>query len=253
MGRITRYPLTFQPILSSPCHGLSDKSYLINRNYTSRNSLHTLIQMLINPELINLTSEHDRYLNAQRNFSSDDKTQIITSNINSYLAIKSHLPDNCKSILDIGCGLGFMDLCLFEHYNKNEEIHFNLFDKTEFPEKIHFGYKNKASFYNDLNLSRKILSDYGILNSKITTVEATNENLQKMESIDLIISCIAWGFHFPVSTYVQEVYDLMNEKSVLIIDVRDGTGGIEELSKLFNVEIISQKKVTLRVCCKKKS
>ncbi len=208
---------------------------------------------MLNPELINLNSEHDRYLNAQRNHTSDNKKQVVESNINSYLAIKNHLPDNCKSILDIGCGLGFMDLCLFEHYDKNEEIHFNLFDKTEFPEKIHFGFKKTASFYNDLNLSKKVLTDYGILDSKVTTIEATNENLQKLQNIDLIISCIAWGFHFPVSTYVQEVSELMNEKSVLILDIRDDTGGIEELSKFFDVEIISQVKITLRVCCKKKS
>ena len=47
--------------------------------------------------------------------------------------------------------------------------------------------------------------------------------------------------------------ELMNEKSVLILDIRDDTGGIEELSKFFDVEIISQVKITLRVCCKKKS
>jgi hypothetical protein len=134
-----------------------------------------------------------------------------------------------------------MDLCLFEHYGRDKGIHFNLFDKTEYPEQIHFGYKKTASFYNDLDLS------------KISTINATTDNLRKIENVDLIISCIAWGFHFPVSTYIQEVYDLMNEKSVLILDIRDDTGGLEELSKLFDVEIIEQENITVRVCCKKPS
>jgi SAM-dependent methyltransferase len=209
--------------------------------------------MLSNSELITLTAEHDRYLNAQRNHTSKDKERILKSNSRSYKAIQKHLPVACTSILDIGCGLGIMDLCLFEHYGRNKGIHFNLFDKTEYPEQIHFGYKKTASFYNDLDLSKKVLVDYGILESKISTINATADNLRKIENVDLIISCIAWGFHFPVSTYIQEVYDLMNEKSVLILDIRDDTGGLEELSKLFDVEIIEQENITVRVCCKKPS
>jgi SAM-dependent methyltransferase len=209
--------------------------------------------MLLDSELINLNVEHDRYLNAQRNYTSKDKDDILKSNVRSYKAVQNYLPINCTSILDIGCGLGIMDLCLFEHYGKDKKIHFNLFDKTEFPEKIHFGFEKNASFYNDLNLAKEILVDYGISESKISTIDATSENLCKIKNIDLIISCIAWGFHFPVSTYVQQVYDLMSEKSILLLDIRDNTGGIEELSKYFDVEIISQAQITIRVCCKKPS
>lgn len=207
--------------------------------------------MLLNPELINLTAEHDRYLNAQRNHKSKDKERILKSNFRSYKVMQKHLPLTCTSILDIGCGLGIMDLYLFEHYGRDKTINFNLFDKTEYPEKIHFGFKETASFYNDLNLSKKILADYGISESKVNTIEASIENLREIENIDLIISCIAWGFHFPVSTYVQEVYDIMNENSVLILDLREDTGGVEELSKFFDVEIIRHKGVTVTVCCKK--
>ena len=50
---------------------------------------------------------------------------------------------------------------------------------------------------------------------------------------------------------MQEVYDIMNENSVLILDLREDTGGVEELSNFFDVEIIRHKGVTVTVCCKK--
>ena len=42
---------------------------------------------------------------------------------NEYLKIKEHLPADCSSILDIGCGIASIDVFLNKHYDKNK-IHF---------------------------------------------------------------------------------------------------------------------------------
>jgi protein-L-isoaspartate O-methyltransferase len=39
-------------------------------------------------------------------------------------------------------------------------------------------------------------------------------------TFDVIISLISWGFHYPVSTYLDVVYDNMAENGILILDVR---------------------------------
>jgi transposase len=38
--------------------------------------------------------------------------------------------------------------------------------------------------------------------------------------MDIIVSYIAWGFHFPLITYLDNVIKLMHNNTILIIDVR---------------------------------
>lgn len=38
--------------------------------------------------------------------------------------------------------------------------------------------------------------------------------------LDLVISLVSWGFHFPVSTYLDQVHDLLREGGRLILDLR---------------------------------
>ena len=146
-----------------------------------------------------------------------------------------------------------MDLCLYEYYGRSDGIHFYLFDKTEFAEELFFGFQDNAAFYNDLELTRKLFVDYGIPSSKLTTIEAENNNLLGLKDIDLVISTIAWGFHFPVSTYLEEVVNLMGENSLLIMDLRSGTGGFEDLSKHFHIRTIESGLKSTRVSCRKRT
>ena len=95
------------------------------------------------------------------------------------------------------------------------------------------------------------LSDYGITNDKIITMEAEKENLASLTNIDVVISSIAWGFHFPVGKYVEEVKKLMHQDSVLIMDLRKGQNGIETLQNFFSVNKILEGKKSIRVWCTK--
>ena len=69
--------------------------------------------------------------------------------------------------------------------------------------------------------------------------------------IDFVISTISWGFHFPVSTYLKSVANVLSENGILIIDIRKDTGGENELKTEFQIEPIRifSKYVTYR--CKK--
>ncbi len=200
---------------------------------------------------LNLGPKHDKYLSAQRNLSIEDMPKVLASYEIYYNSIKNILPSRCNSILDIGCGLGILDLCIYEHYHRDNDLTFYLFDKSDYEENLYFGFEENASFYNDLQLVEEILSNYGITNEKIITMEAEKENLASLTNIDVVISSIAWGFHFPVGKYVEEVNKLMHQDSVLIMDLRKGQNGIETLQNFFSVNKILEGKKSIRVWCTK--
>ncbi len=73
----------------------------------------------------------------------------------------------------------------------------------------------------------------GVPASNIYTNEINRDGFPGTQSFDLVISLISWGFHYPVSTYARPVYGALAPHGVLILDVRRGTAGKDELAELF--------------------
>jgi len=70
--------------------------------------------------------------------------------------------------------------------------------------------------------------------------------------IDLVVSLISWGFHYPIDMYLEQVYDLMNDGGVLVTDLRRGTDGLRSLQKMFGrVDIILEKEKLQRVVARR--
>lgn len=150
-----------------------------------------------------------------------------------YERVKNHLPPKAESILDIGCGVAGIDVFLNRHYSVSPPS-FYLLDKTEIEPEVYYDLKPKASFYNSLAIAGKILEENGVKSSRIHTEEVNDKNEIKFNAqFDLVISLISWGFHYPVDTYLNQVYDLLNPGGTIIIDVRRGRGGEEALRKKF--------------------
>ena len=55
---------------------------------------------------------------------------------------------------------------------------------------------------------------------------------------DVVISIISWGFHYPVSTYLEDVHEALVPGGVAILDIRNGTDGVAALRRRFHVEQI---------------
>jgi hypothetical protein len=69
---------------------------------------------------------------------------------------------------------------------------------------------------------------------------------------DLVISTLAWGFHFPVETYAEAVSAAIADGVRLILDLRVGTNGIERLRRWFPVvSVIEESEVRQRVVAEK--
>ncbi|MBL7131192.1 MAG: hypothetical protein ISS45_07310 [Candidatus Omnitrophica bacterium] len=165
-----------------------------------------------------------------------------------YESIRNYLPTKCNSILDIGCGVAGIDVFLSKHYFP-KNIDFYLLDKTKVEKRIYYMFEEKGAFYNSLRTAQKLLLENGIKKENINLIEATdNSDIMIASKIDFAISLISWGFHYPVTTYLNRVWELLNDKGCIIIDIRKGTNGKKEIEDKFSeIKIVLDSKKYLRI------
>ena len=161
------------------------------------------------------------------------------------------LPPNVDSILDVGCGIATVDLFLDTWISPNKIF---LLDKTKTEDAVWYMFREKGAFYNSLDLAKMTLELNGVSESKIELISAPDNGAINLESgsIDVVISTISWGFHYPISLYLNSIYKLMRNEAVLIIDVRIGSGGYEELENVFEVQAIDETHKFQTLKCVKK-
>lgn len=165
--------------------------------------------------------------------SKSIKEEYYRDMVSEYESIKSELPAKAENILDIGCGIAGLDLLISEHYNHSVNLH--LLDKSSTDKEVHYGFEEVGSFYNSLSLSKKVLIDNGVNKKRVFLQEATEDNSINFDNeFDLIISIISWGFHYPVETYLNEVYNKLRIGGILILDVRKESDGLVQLKNKFN-------------------
>ena len=120
-----------------------------------------------------------------------------------WMQIAPFLPDKCRSIIDIGCGLAGIDVYLKRKY---PDAHLTLVDSDGTTPV--FGYGVARNAYGDRALADELLAEHGVVADRWLPAD-TDERLDA----DLVISILAWGFHFPLHTYQVSGYciaDLRN-------------------------------------------
>ncbi len=179
---------------------------------------------------------YDKAISCEAFFRKKEIKRLFLKDMNSeYQRIKSSLPEKCGSILDIGCGVAGIDLFLFQHYQQDKALQFNLLDKTEIDKKVYYNFKTKGAFYNSLSAAGDFLQSNGIPQENIELLEVSDDyKIKVSQKLDLVISLISWGFHYPVSTYLDQVYALLREGGYLIMDLRNETDGEELLRQKFS-------------------
>jgi len=172
-----------------------------------------------------------------------------------YESIKKYLPENPSLVLDIGCGVAGIDVMLAHHYDKaGKKIDLYLLDKTELNKKVFYGLEKTAAYYNSLEIARDLLILNKVEKQNIHTQEATGHPIFPGKKFDLIISLVSWGFHYPVETYLDEVYEKLSPDGTLIIDIRKGTNGEKIIEKKFGTktQFITNEQKRCRAIIKKK-
>ena len=167
-------------------------------------------------------------------------------------AIRPFLPSTASAILDIGSGVGGVDVFLGEYYKNEVDIY--LLDKTAVDRRVFYKFESRGSFYNDMSLAQELLVQNGMPRERIHLQEATDDNRILFEArFDVVLSLISWGFHYPVGTYLPAVYSALKPGGVLLLDVRAGTDGEKEIERVFgNCEIISRRGKIVKIRATKK-
>jgi len=192
-------------------------------------------------------SDIEHYIRLQRTgYANADTARCYEKDIQiDYDSMKAYLPDTCSRIMDIGSGMAGIDLLLYNHYKGVPELHLLDYSKTD--DAVYYGYRQRGSVYNSLELSAQFLKMNGVDKAKIGTHNAENGFYNK--PYDIIISLISCGFHYPVSTYLKNI--ITSNPKIVILDIRKHSNQIPELKKHFSsVEIIAEYSKCERVLMK---
>ena len=166
--------------------------------------------------------------------------QIMTREFDT---IKPHLPSGVSKVTSIGPGIGGLEVIMSRYLDSMHQPrpYLILVDKSGI-DPIHFGFAQQAATYNSLGLLRQTLVTNGHPEDKMEVVDAADAHrLPNIHSgsVDLIVSLLAWGFHFPVSTYLHLAKVLLKPTGRIILDFRKETPGIADLNENFeSIEVI---------------
>jgi SAM-dependent methyltransferase len=189
--------------------------------------------------MIDVPPDAIRYLRQQRTVAGNPATDWMKAAFDNDVAdfanaAKRFLPPGKSEMrfVDIGCGVGFGLLVLARIYGT--EHWFVGIDRDSESAQIEYGFSESPSAYNSLSLTRQVLENAGIAADRIACVDIDVEPFPDGEA-DIITSTLAWGFHFPVDTYLRQVEASLKPDGAIIIDLRRGTGQDTILGERFEV------------------
>jgi SAM-dependent methyltransferase len=133
-----------------------------------------------------------------------------------YNIIKNYLPNKAKNIMDVGCGLGIINIFLQQHYKNN--LKYFLIDKNKIDLKIKYGFKDNYESYNDLQETKKLLNSNGIKNENILMIDAEKQIIID-QKIDFVISLKSMGYHYPYEKYLSLLKKVASDNCIFIFDL----------------------------------
>ncbi len=119
-----------------------------------------------------------------------------------------------KTVADIGCGYGFIDLFIARDF----DCDLVLIDIEE-SETRKFGYRNDGAGYSNLGTAKAFLAANGVRADAITLVNPRKTDVLATQSIDAAISLLSCGFHYPLSTYSDYLTRNLRDGGGVIVDI----------------------------------
>ena len=164
--------------------------------------------------------------------------------------ILNFLPSNISNVLDIGSGLGIINIFLNNYY---KDIDFTLIDKNFIEKKVSYGFDEKGQFYNDFEVTLDFLKTNGLSEEKLNLINVDDIN-KINKNFDFVISLLSLGYHYPLNQYIEFLKKNTHKKSTFIFDVADEYNDFNKISKMFEyVKVIKKnlevKQSYTRICC----
>lgn len=193
-----------------------------------------------------VTNEAFEYLTLQRggisNLRLDRSVWEKAFNVSlkqDFENILPFLPEKCNSILDIGGGMGGIDILLHRHFG-NPLI--SILDGENDPPKVEL----HSQTFNSFIVSSIFLAINGVSNFFPISVNSVNSiKTPEPHSYDLILSLKSWCFHYEPEAYLDFVKKYSHKGTVIILDVRtDKSEWLRTLVNnfMFEDKILSEKK-----------
>lgn len=126
------------------------------------------------------------------------------------------------SILDIGCGVAAIDPLITRKF-QSRVVH--LMDGTGSLAR-QTGYKPDTLAWADVEVGRSMVEANVVPEIKVIVHEP---DPKATIPVDFIISLRSWGHHYPISVYKELALRSLKPGSGLLLDIRKGTDGAEEL------------------------
>ncbi|MFN7224680.1 MAG: class I SAM-dependent methyltransferase [Paracoccaceae bacterium] len=138
-----------------------------------------------------------------------------------------------KRIADIGCGYALFDLFVARD-TKASVLLIDIEQNT----RRHFGYAAEGAAYSNLSVARRLLEANGIATKRIETLNPEREDLAAAAPVDLAVSFLSCGFHYPASSYASYFRDQVLPGGAIMLDLRAATASAQlaELSDLGTLE-----------------
>lgn len=152
-----------------------------------------------------------------------------------YEALKPVLSKlNMTRIADIGCGYAFFDH--FAHTDFGCDV---VLIDIEDNDSTHFGFAQNAAAYTSLDKAKAFCVANGAPSDKITTINPNDQELSAIENVDVAVSFLSCGFHYPVSTYDAFFRTQVSQTGALILDVRDARAS-DQIDALVQIGQVSR-------------
>ncbi len=228
---------------------------MIKLNFKTRKLLLLQRNELLTQKQIWLKKKFGRFFftNIFINFFQNKNLERITEDLflKEFETFKNYLPKSLKNIMDIGCGLGIVNIYLNNFFEKKP--FFFLLDKNKIDKKIKYGFSANYESYNNLNETKNILLENHIDISCIHLFDVEKQ-FQINKKMDLVISLKSMGYHYPINTYIELFKNCCTKDTIFIYDISADKYDENYLKNFFDdVKIIYEEKtnnILRRVCCK---
>jgi SAM-dependent methyltransferase len=157
-------------------------------------------------------------------------------------------PDPVKRVADIGCGYAFFDLFLA----RDTKATVLLID-IEQNSRRHFGFAAEGAAYSNLSIARRLLEVNGISAKRIETLNPVRDDLTAAKPVDLAVSFLSCGFHYPVSSYASYFRDGVVPGGKILLDLRAAAADeqLADLQRLGKVEDLAAPNKARRILLRK--
>ena len=209
---------------------------MIKLNSKSKKLLLLQRNELLTQKQIFIRKKFGRFLftNFFINYFQNKKIEKITEELflKELETFKAFLPDSAENIMDIGCGLGIINIYLNKFFNKKSN--FFLLDKSRIDKKINYGFSSNYESYNDLNETKNILLENDVDSGCIYLFDV-EKKFQIKKKMDLVISLKSMGYHYPIDNYINLLKNCCTNNTVFIFDVSEGYFINNSLNKYFTI------------------